>query len=198
MYVDPSGKEKIPWLNTKKQENNNLLQGVKCYKDNIPNIINIFAHGNNDVGWKNGFIRENGGEWYNVSSFEKMLAGQSTIWKNKNIDDKITIIFHVCNLDLDDNNSKSPSLSFAKRLSASPEFQNVVVVASEGGVEYGVKITKKDGKPINTSFIESSESNWNVYYKGKLIGTYDKENSMEGKNPREDFKQQIEELDKMQ
>lgn len=127
-----------------------------------------------------------------------MLKRYSTVWKNKDEVDNITIIFHVCMLDLDDKNKKSPSLSFAKRLSKHPEFQKVVIVASEGKVDYGTNTIEKDGKTMDVSFTESAQSNWNVYYKGELIGTYDKEYSMEGKNPREDFKQKIEEIDKKQ
>jgi len=191
-FVDPTGREKIPWLNRKESRNKNLLNGYGAYKDDNKSIINIFAHGNGDSGWENGLYAGSNGEFplYHVETFEKKLQASSKEWKNKSEESQLTIIFHVCQVDKDGVDKKgNVDPSFAKRLSSSKDFYNVVIVATEGNAQYGTE------NETGNFAEQTSGEPWNVYYKGNLIGTYDSNESMEGKNPRQDFKEQISKID---
>lgn len=110
--VDPDGKEKIDLL-PNERENDLLKEDFRQFGD-APDVINIWVHGLKDnKGIAYGNIND-------AKSFDKMLRQKSTIWKKHSPNAPAVIVLHSC-----------ATSDFARRLSESDIFKNVLIVAPQ-------------------------------------------------------------------
>ena len=171
-YIDPDGKEKLIWLNQKKDKT--IISGAEKYKDD--GAIHIFAHGSPTgltvtIDGRKQCVRT-------AQQLEELLSKYSTVWKNRKEDDETTIILHSCRTGEGDN-------SFAEQVSKE---LNVTVVApdqrvyfnEEGQVgAYKAKYVDDDNeyKRYDNGNIKSKErtniaGNWRVFRNGEQIYTF--------------------------
>ena len=160
--LDPDGNEKIDLLENKKS-NYGLKLDLYNFVDE-KNVINIWSHGS-----------KNGLEYNSISdakSFEKMLNAKSFVWRNIASKKNTIIVLHSCQTS-----------DFAKKLSESGIFKDVLIVAPDENlqVRFGYDKKKKfhistgvcsyDGKNIKN--IMKSTGSWVGYKNGKVYNTYD-------------------------
>ena len=190
-FVDPTGKIKVRWFD--EYETGPRNNAYNKYKSKN-GIIDVFAHGNpKNLGILicGSITNNNPTECNDVIKFYQSLNAQGVLDGEENKDK--TIIFHVCEADKDmkrknfrGNEYTEPS--FAKKVSKADIFKDYVIVATASDDDIGTN--------NNGDLIEQNYDSWNAYYNGQLIGTYAGHQSMEGRNPREDFKENIEKIKK--
>ena len=84
----------------------------------VPNVINVWAHGNSDE------ISHNGRSINTADKFNKLLKKYSKTWKKHQSGSPAIIVLHACSTS-----------SFAEKLSESKYFRNVLIVAPNQAVQ---------------------------------------------------------------
>ena len=148
-YLDIKGLEKLDALSQKDRNYKRLEPEIKNFKDD-PNVINIWAH-----GYDNGnSIILNKEVVDNAEKFEKFLESNSFIWKTREGNAPITIVLHSCSAS-----------KFAKAISNSKKFDNVIIIAPTTPVNV---LTKKNTKSYLGSYLENNGI-WKSYKAGREI-----------------------------
>ncbi|MBR0053732.1 MAG: hypothetical protein IJP65_00280 [Bacteroidales bacterium] len=171
-YIDPDGKEKLIWLNQKKDKT--IISGAEKYKDD--GAIHMFAHGS-----PKSITVTIDGKKQKVETpqqLEKLLSEYSTVWNNRQENDEITIILHSCRTGEGDN-------SFAEKVSKE---LNVTVVApdqrvyfNEDGqigaykakyVDSNNEYKQDDNGNAKSKEMSNIRGNWRVFRNGKEINSF--------------------------
>ncbi|MBQ0063128.1 MAG: hypothetical protein KBS94_03745 [Prevotella sp.] len=182
-YIDFEGKEKIIALNPVHPENRNLIKAAKSFVDD-KNIINIWAHGNNE-GMTVDSYNAKTGNWStcnitNSSQMEHFLQTNSQEFNNLKDGETTIVVLHSCETGADVDKKGHPG--FAQDISKG-DYQNktgakinIAFVAPTENVQAG-KLNGKGPIEIGTFKGKSCETpgQWNVYYKGECTNRY-KEN----------------------
>ena len=174
-YMDPDGNEKLSFLaNT--QDNRNLIASYETYHDS-PNVLSIWGHGaeresNPDAG---AFAIQyyDGTNIEDFNTLNVTLLGASSLWQEHQENDFAVVVLHAC------KTGKGKD-SFAKRMSADPNFKNVLIIApnndiaiTKSGKELGVSSTKTE----NDKLYNDKLGEWVFFMNGKQV------NSMRGDTP---------------
>ena len=177
-YVDPDGREKLIFFDTKKHKysnytqwkqnnkqrikNYNLQKSAQQYKDH-DEVIHLFAHGT-----PSSVNLAEKGEKNNPYELMVFLSNHSVTYQKNSIENKKSLlIMHSCETGKGEN-------SIAQQLSEYAGSDMLIIAPSET-VSLGGNVEK-----VNENGV------WNVYYKGKIVGKYkgdiDFQKQLEGKN----------------
>ena len=162
-YVDPDGRENVVALPNPADE---TKQVIRQYESNKP-VIHVFAHGEHSRIQ----LPDNGnGEKGNITSPEQLdqfLLSNSEIWQGKGApgdDGYALIVLHSCATGQGEN-------PIAQQISASPKFENVLIVAPSDNIRIMSDIT--ENVPA-----------WNMFLNGKFVNSFDGKSRPVFSNPK--------------
>ena len=171
MLVDPNGEENLVSFNT--SENNEKETRLQNYGENYRRnngVIHLWSHGNN-----NGFNYYKNGQQKGVitkTSFEKYLNENSSVYQdNKEKGVTTLIVLHSCKTGQKDG--------FAQKMSSELD---LLIVAPNKNVE-----VKRGGYETDRESVESGGA-WMIYYKGKLMNSFNGETAPLFDNPEKTIK----------
>ncbi len=161
-YVDPDGREKIISfdLNDKIHDNRVIIRAALKVKDD--NSIHIWGHGNNE-----GFEVNNGGKKYmikNARQLNNFLMRYSRLWKQRDSNQKTTVVLHSCETGQGDSNNPS----FAQNLSADGSMKNVTIIAPTESVVVDGTTEKGTYKTDDKVTTIVGEGRWLEFENGKI------------------------------
>ena len=162
-YVDPDGRENVVALPNPADE---TKQVIRQYESNKP-VIHVFAHGEHSRIQ----LPDNGnGEKGNITSPEQLdqfLLSNSEIWQGKGApgdDGYALIVLHSCATGQGEN-------PIAQQISASPKFENVLIVAPSDNIRIMSDIT--ENVPAR-----------NMFLNGKFVNSFDGKSRPVFSNPK--------------
>ena len=167
IYIDPNGKEKILAVTGDKD----IKRLADSYKDE-KKVINIWAHGDSKgftAMYQNGKTKD----ITNAKDFSKFLNDNSSIWREKCKDEKVTIVLHSCSTGKEDEGQNS----FARQMSK--DLENTTIIAPNQDIQVD-EVEKENDKSVKTTELKEDvrdengdEGKWIKYKGGELKTTYD-------------------------
>jgi len=165
MFVDPDGREKLIYhfMPTKNEFHATLYPNDKA--------IHVFVHSNDKYLSLQGFNKLNKAYARSGADLAKVLSYDSPKWKNRKEGEQLTIVIHGCNVAKGKN-------SLAKKISASPEFKDHIIIAPNkksilGNTEDGkfLYIGVYGMKDVNGEEVVDEEDmgSWVVHQNGQII-----------------------------
>jgi RHS repeat-associated protein len=175
MFIDPDGREKLIFFDSKKENDRIISQGAEKYKDD--GAIHIFAHGSSK-----GFTANVEGKSVRVTNakqLDKFLSVHSKTWQNRKEGEDVTIVLHSCRTGEGNN-------SFAQNISK--DMDGVTVIAPDQRVyipasgELGTYKTKNvdsnneylrdENNQIKSKERSNELGNWRIFNAGQETELY--------------------------
>ena len=173
-FVDPNGLEKIKAFKSTDKNAKNLNAHFKNYPENAP-VIHLWAHGSTD-----------GIECYDendsqtriacAGDMERFLSERSKVWQQNHQEGKdpefTIIVLHSCHTGEGENPIAQDISTLENVLVVAPN--TTVVGTTENGkvVEYGAASYKVEMREKKKIKVVDQVGAWNMYFKGKKVGTF--------------------------
>ena len=159
--IDPIGTDTVDLLPPSGYDlDNQVLRLDMKYLDDDPNVINVWGHGSSTG------IDYNGTNIGTAEELNKVLKEHSSVWKNHKQGDDAIIVLHSCYTS-----------EFAKKVSESEIFENVLIIAPNRNVQ--VRYTSLGQKYVHTGVSDNKSANyandtglWIGYQGGEIYRTY--------------------------
>ena len=127
--IDPLGTDTVNLLPPPEQDARTYALRMDAkYLNPDPRVINVWGHGN-DTG-----IEYNGKDISTGEEFDNVLKEHSSVWKDHKDGEFAIIVLHSCSTS-----------KFAKKLSESKKFKNVLIIAPDKNIQVRYKNIKRLG-----------------------------------------------------
>ena len=127
--IDPLGTDTVNLLPPPEQDARTYALRMDAkYLNPDPRVINVWGHGN-DTG-----IEYNGKDISTGEEFDKVLKEHSSVWKDHKDGEFAIIVLHSCSTS-----------KFAKKLSESKKFKNVLIIAPDKNIQVICTVIKRLG-----------------------------------------------------